>query len=71
MSPNEIAKLEAYLQSKFGNTNINLKKRPQAPDSVEFMIGSEFIGVAFRDEEEGEVSYSLSICILEEDLPSL
>lgn len=71
MSPNETAKLESYLQDKFGNKNINLKRRPQAPDSVEFMIGGEFIGVAFRDDEEGEVSYSLSICILEEDLPSL
>ncbi|MCK0069337.1 MULTISPECIES: DUF3126 family protein [Kordiimonas] len=68
MSPQEIAKLETYLQDKFDNSNIKLMQRPKAKDSVEMMIGDEFIGVAYRDEDEGEVSYSLSICILEEDL---
>ena len=29
----------------------------------------EFLGVIYRDEDEGEVSYALSIAILEEDLP--
>lgn len=68
LSPQEIAKLETYLQGKFDNSNIKLMQRPKAKDSVEMMIGDEFIGVAYRDEDEGEVSYSLSICILEEDL---
>ena len=71
MSPNEIAKLQAYLQGKFNNNMIKLMRRPKAADSVEMMIGDEFIGVAYRDEDEGEVSYSLSICVLEEDLPNI
>ena len=33
------------------------------------MIGDEFIGVLHRDEDEGEVSYSVNMTILEEDLP--
>jgi hypothetical protein len=33
-------------------------------------IGDEFIGVLDRDDEDGSVSYSLSIAILEEDLPA-
>jgi len=69
MSPTEIAKLQLYLQSKFDNDMIKLVKRPKAADSVEMLVEGEFLGVAYRDEDEGEVSYSLSICVLEEDLP--
>jgi hypothetical protein len=32
-------------------------------------VAGEFIGVLYRDEDEGEVSFSLNISILEEDLP--
>ncbi len=68
MSPNEIAKLEKYLQGKFDNQTIKLMQRPKAKDSVEMLVDGEFLGVAYRDEDEGEVSYSLSICVLEEDI---
>lgn len=69
MKLTEIAKLQSYLQNKFENDSIKLMQRPNATDSVEMMIADEFIGVAYRDEDEGEVSFSLSICVLEEDLP--
>tara|TARA_A100001037_G_scaffold265351_1_gene256775 strand:- start:743 stop:892 length:150 start_codon:yes stop_codon:yes gene_type:complete len=36
---------------------------------VEVRVDSEFIGVLYRDDEEGEVSYSMMMSILEEDLP--
>jgi len=65
----EITRLQTYLQEKFENDAIRLMQRPNATDSVEMMIADEFIGVAYRDEEEGEVSFSLSICVLAEDLP--
>ena len=32
-------------------------------------MGQEFIGVLFKDEEDGEISYSFNMAILEEDLP--
>jgi len=32
-------------------------------------IGDEFIGVVFRDEEDGEISYAFQMAILEIDLP--
>ena len=32
-------------------------------------MGDEFIGVLYRDEDGGEVSYDLHIIILDEDLP--
>ncbi len=71
MNANEIAKLQAYLQGKFNNNMIKLMRRPKANDSVEVMLGDEFIGVVYRDEDEGEISYSMNICVLEEDLPSI
>ena len=71
MTPNEIARLQAYLQGKFNNNMIKLMRRPKAPDSVEMMLGDEFLGVVYRDEDEGEISYSMNICVLEEDLPKI
>ncbi|SDE61405.1 MULTISPECIES: DUF3126 family protein [Kordiimonas] len=71
MTPNEIARLQAYLQGKFNNNMIKLVRRPKAGDSVEMMLGEEFIGVIYKDDDEGEVSYSMNVCVLEEDLPKL
>ncbi|WP_417456125.1 DUF3126 family protein [Kordiimonas sp.] len=71
MSPNEIARLQAYLQAKFNNNMIKLVRRPKAKDSVEVVLGEEFLGVVYRDDDEGEVSYAMSICVLEEDLPQV
>lgn len=71
MNANEIARLQAYLQGKFNNNMIKLMRRPKAGDSVEMMLGDEFVGVIYRDEDEGEVSYSMNICVLEEDLPKI
>ena len=45
-----------------------MRKRPQKNDSAEVYIGDEFIGVIFRDEEDGELSYNFSMAILEIDL---
>ena len=71
MTPSEIARVEAYLQTTFGNSKIKIAppKKPDAP--IEVSVAGEFIGVIYRDDDEGEVSYSLNISILEEDLPNL
>lgn len=69
MTPSEIARLQAYLRQKFSNPQIRLKKRAESDDSVEVLLGDEFIGVVYRDEEEGEVSYPFHMSILEMDLP--
>ena len=68
MTPKEIVTVQDYLRHKFGNDRIAIDqpKKPGAP--IEMRIGDEFIGVLYRDDEEGEVSYSLTISILEEDL---
>ena len=70
MTPNEIARVEAYLRATFANPKIKITPPPKRNAPVEVMIGDEFIGVLHRDEDEGEVSYALNISILEEDLPA-
>ena len=71
MTPSEIVRVEAYLRTTFGNSKIKIipPKKPDAP--IEVSINGEFIGVIYRDDEDGEVSYSLNISILEEDLPTI
>ena len=44
------------------------KARPQKKDSCELYVGDEFVGVIFRDEEDGELSYNFSMAILDIDL---
>ena len=68
MTRSEIWRLEKYLRSLFRLDTITLLERPQS-DSVEVHVGGEFIGVIFKDDEEGEVSYSFNMAILEMDLP--
>lgn len=71
MTLNEIARLQAYLRKTFDNNRITVMA-PERPDGpVEFKVGDEFLGVLYKDDEdEGDISYSLMISILEDDLPS-
>lgn len=68
MNSTEIKRLELYLQKKFNLPSVNVRKRPQKSDSVEVNIGDEFIGVIYRDDDEGEVSYAFQMAILDIDL---
>jgi hypothetical protein len=69
MNKTEITRLQKYLQEKFGNKKLSLVLRKEAKDSVEVMLDAEFIGVIYRDEDEGEISYDFNMAILEMDLP--
>ncbi len=68
MKTYEIASIQGYLRKTFGNNRLIIKPpaKPNAP--VEVYISDEFIGVLHRDEDEGEVSYSLMVTILDIDL---
>ena len=70
MDDPELARVEKYLQNKFGNQNIRLRERMQSDGSVEVYLGEEFIGVIYKDEEEGDILYDFNMSILEIDLPS-
>lgn len=70
MERTEILRVETYLRQTFRNEAINLRKRAVKTDSVEVYLGAdEFLGVVFKDEEDGETSYQFQMAILDIDLP--
>ncbi|MGB2931983.1 MAG: DUF3126 family protein [Methyloceanibacter sp.] len=70
MTRDEIIKLERYLQRVFRLPALEVKQRPQKDDSAEVYIADEFIGVLFRDEDDGELAYQFQMAILDFDLGS-
>jgi hypothetical protein len=68
-SAQDARKVQAYLQTKLGNKNLTVRARERAGDSVEVLLDGEFLGVIYKDEDEGEVSYDFNMAILEMDLP--
>ena len=71
MTRDEIIKLERYLQRVFRLPALEVKQRPRKEDSAEVYVGDEFIGVLFRDDDEGEIAYQFQMAILDYDLGSL
>ena len=67
MKPEELKKLDAYLKKTL-NPGIVVKARPRKDDSAEVYIGEEFLGVIYRDDEDGDLSYNFSMAILDVDL---
>ena len=68
MKPDEIRKLDAYYKRTFQNPTLQVKARPRKYDSCELYLGDEFLGIIFKDEDEGELSYNFSMAILDIDL---
>jgi hypothetical protein len=64
----EILKLEHYLKKIFRLPDIQVRQRPRKDDSAEVFVDEEFIGVIFRDDDEGEVAYQFQMAILDYDL---
>ena len=69
MTRSEIWRIEKYLRNLFRLDTISVVERPRQDDSVEVHVAGEFIGVIFKDEEDGETSYAFQMAILEMDLP--
>ncbi len=68
MTIEELKKVERYLRRLFSNDRIAVKARPRKDDSAEVLIGEEFIGVIYRDDEDEELSYNFTMAILDFDL---
>ena len=68
MNPQEIKKLDAYLKKVFNNPSLEVRARPKKDDSCEVYKEDELLGVIYRDEDEGELSYNFSMAILDIDL---
>ncbi|WP_366657938.1 DUF3126 family protein [Fodinicurvata sp. EGI_FJ10296] len=69
MTQNEVVRIQDYLRSKFNVPQLSVVMRNTKDDSAEVMIGEEFIGVVFKDDEDDEVSYDFHMAIMEMDLP--
>lgn len=63
----EIIKLQTYLQKKFGQSGLTLTSR-KTNDSLEVLLNGEFLGVVYKDDEDGEISYDFNMAILDIDL---
>ena len=61
-------RLQRYLRKLFSNENVRIDLHPKKTDMAEVMIGDDFVGPIYFEEEDGEVSYQLQIAILDIDL---
>ena len=70
MKPDEIKKITDYMRRVFGSASLEVRARPKKDDSAEVYVGDEFIGVIYRDDEDGEddLSYNFTMSILAYDL---
>ena len=68
MDRQEILKLQNFFRKRFNLPSIEVKQRPQKKDSAEVYIGDEFVGVVYRDDEDGDLSYNFTMAILDIDL---
>jgi Protein of unknown function (DUF3126) len=68
VKPEELKKLDAYFKRIFGNSTLIVKPRPKKDDSAELFLGEEFLGLIYRDDEDGDLSYNFSMAILDMDL---
>ena len=68
MDKRELDRVQSYLRKLFHNQTFRIVARPRKDDSAEVYLGEEFIGVVFRDDEDGELSYNFQMAILETDL---
>ena len=68
MDRQEIQKLQVFFRRRFNMPGIEVRARPQKADSAEVYIGDEFVGVVFRDDEDGDLSYNFTMAILDIDL---
>jgi hypothetical protein len=69
MNAADIARVQTYLRRLFGTDKINVLTPAKPGLSVEVAVEDEVVGTLHRDEDEGEVSFSLNVIILDEDLP--
>ncbi|QPC87872.1 DUF3126 family protein [Mesorhizobium sp. NBSH29] len=66
MTPAEIKKLEAFFRRAFKSPTMEVKARPRKNDSAEVYVGVDFLGLVYKDEEDGD--YNFSMAILDIDL---
>ena len=64
----ELKNVEKYFQNKVSNPSLTLKEGNGKDAPAEVLLNGEFIGVVYKDEDEGEISFDFNMSILNEDL---
>ncbi len=64
----DLARVEECLRSMLGNSRLRVVPPKLRGASAEVWNDREFIGTLHRNDDDGEVSYSVHIVLLEEDL---
>ena len=68
MDSYEIKQIQQYLNKKFFTEYYEIKEDNNNSNSVEVYFKKEFIGLIYKDEEDGELAYQFHMTILDEDL---
>ena len=66
MNTADMKRVETHLKRTFNTGGIIVKPRGKPADSAEVYVGEEFIGLIYKDEEEGD--YNFQMAILDIDL---
>ena len=64
----EMEQVQSYFQKLFGQDSIYLKEGTGKDAPAEVYLNSQFIGVVYKNEDEGETSFDFNMSILPEDL---
>lgn len=69
MTRSDMERVQAYLRRLLGSERIRVVPPAKPGLTVEVAVDDEVIGTLYEDREEGELSYSVHLTILEDDLP--
>ena len=67
-TPAEMMKVQTYLQQLFWNPELNIQAGTGVDAPAEVYIGKEFVGVVYKNDDDGEISYDWNMSILAEDV---
>ena len=68
MTEDELNNIRAYLNRVFKTDGFNVIGRKSIDDSCEIYLNDEFLGLIYKESEEGEDDYQFHMTILKEDL---
>ncbi len=69
MTRSDMDRVQTYLRRLLGSDRIRVVAPAKPGLTVEVAVDDEVIGTLYEDREEGELSYSVHLTILEDDLP--
>ena len=64
----EIKKINAFFNKQFNTKGFMLKVDKNNTDSAEVYFNNEFLGLIYKDDEDGEIAFQFHMTILDEDL---